>query len=69
MGNLRFVNNAGISTNQMREMVEKYSKLKTTQKNDIKEQLGCSKSMSELEFFTYVKINSLHRSFMDLLGM
>ena len=32
MGNLRFVNNAGISTNQMREMVEKYSKLKTTQK-------------------------------------
>jgi transcriptional regulator NrdR family protein len=68
-GEMRFVNKSGISTDQMREMINRYSSLNITQKNDIKEQLGCSKSMSELEFLTHVRVNSLHRSFMDLLGM
>jgi transcriptional regulator NrdR family protein len=68
-GEITFVNKAGISTDQMREMIDRYSDLKINQKNDIKEQLGCSKSMSELDFLTHVRVNSLHRSFMDLLGM
>jgi Tfp pilus assembly PilM family ATPase len=68
-GEIIFVNKAGISTDQMREMIDRYSNLNITQKNDIKEQLGCSKSMSELDFLTHVRVNSLHRSFMDLLGM
>ena len=67
-GEITFVNKAGISTDQMREMIDRYSNLKINQKNDIKEQLGCS-TMSELEFLTHIRVNSLHGKFMDLLGM
>lgn len=68
-GNMRFVNKDGISTDELREMVDKYSALKITEKNSIKEQLGCHRAMPNLEFLTYIRQNSLHRKFMDLLGM
>lgn len=66
---MRFVNKEGISTDELREMVDKYSALKITEKNAIKEQLGCHRAMGNLDFLTYVRENSLHRKFMDLLDM
>ena len=66
---MRFVNKDGISTDELREMVDKYSALKITDKNVIKQQLGCHRAMSDLDFLTYIRVNSLHRKFMTLLGM
>lgn len=68
-GNMRFVNKDGISTDELREMVDKYYALKITEKNTIKEQLGCCHRISDLDLFTYIRQNSLHRKFMGLLGM
>ena len=64
----RFVNKDGISTDEMREMVDKYLVLNATEKDTIKQQLGCQ-SMNDLDFLTYIRQNSLHRKFMTLLGM
>ena len=64
----KFVNKDGISTDEMREMVDKYLVLNATEKDTIKQQLGCQ-SMSDLNFLTYIRQNSLHRKFMTLLGM
>ena len=65
---LKFVNKDGISTDEMREMVDKYLVLNATEKDTIKQQLGCQ-SMNDLDFLTYIRQNSLHRKFMTLLGM
>jgi hypothetical protein len=64
----KFVNKDGISTDEMREMVDKYLVLNATEKDTIKQQLGCQ-SMNDLDFLTYIRQNSLHRKFMTLLGM
>jgi len=67
--NRKFVNKDGVSTDQMREMLDKYLKLDSNQKDNVKEQLGCSKSMNEMEFLTHIRVMSLHRNLMGLLGM
>lgn len=64
----KFVNKDGISTDEMCEMVDKYLVLNATEKDTIKQQLGCQ-SMNDLDFLTYIRQNSLHRKFMTLLGM
>lgn len=64
----KFVNKDGISTDEMREMVDKYLVLNATEKDTIKQQLGCQ-FMNDLDFLTYIRQNSLHRNFMTLLGM
>lgn len=49
----KFVNKDGISTDEMREMVDKYLVLNATEKDTIKQQLGCQ-SMNDLDFLTYI---------------
>ncbi len=64
---MKFVNKDGVSTDEMMIMLSKYIKLDNTQKDIVKEQLDCSKSMSDMDFLSYIRENSLHRKFMSLL--
>lgn len=50
----KFVNKDGISTDEMREMVDKYLVLNATEKDTIKQQLGCQ-SMKVYDLIRYVK--------------
>jgi hypothetical protein len=64
---MKFVDKNGVSTDEMREMLSKYLKLDNIQKDKVKEQLSCSKSISDLDFLSYIRMNGLHRKFMNLL--